>query len=304
MRSYSFRIKDSVLKFCLWYLHFIRSRLYVNMNVRVNIRCNRRRTRISRVRLISFFTGCKGLVEQFAAPHHNPRGFLSNYVWHELRLRLQLRPEARPRSSHYPGEWILFSQRLAPSGLLGLSKRKRSENEVSAEIRQRVPRYISADNAREEIRLLWRIPSVNTHPYLCRIVRYRRDSVESFIKNRPRTRSRSRRAFLFTIAQYFRASRGIYRPSLTWHSFDDPASLSPAVKVRETYLSLRARVFARVSMKTSPVFPTVRPQPERSELNRRTVVFPKLLSIRMKARERERETRLMSQQGTLNIVTR
>lgn len=53
---------------------------------------------------ISLFAEEELTVDRFAAHHYNPRRFLPNYVWHELCLRLQLRPEAHPRSPHYPGE--------------------------------------------------------------------------------------------------------------------------------------------------------------------------------------------------------
>lgn len=55
-------------------------------------------------KLISVFAEKEVTVDRFATHCHNPRRFLPNYVWHELRLRLQLRPEAHPRSPYYPGE--------------------------------------------------------------------------------------------------------------------------------------------------------------------------------------------------------
>jgi len=72
----------------------------------------KQRSGILKTRLISLFAEKEITVDWFAAHRHNPRRFLPNYVWHELRFRLQLRSEAHPRSSHYPGEWILFFQRL------------------------------------------------------------------------------------------------------------------------------------------------------------------------------------------------
>jgi len=57
-----------------------------------------------KARSISLFAEQEYTVVRFAPHRHNPRRFFSNYVWHELRLRLQLRPEAHPRSPHYSGK--------------------------------------------------------------------------------------------------------------------------------------------------------------------------------------------------------
>lgn len=85
----------------------------------------KQRSGILKTRLISLFTEEEITVDWFAAHRHNPRRFFPNYVWHELRFRLQLRSEAHPRSSHYPGEWVLFSQRLALFHALDFSIRDR-----------------------------------------------------------------------------------------------------------------------------------------------------------------------------------
>lgn len=91
------------------------------------------RATILKTRLIFLFAEEEFTVHWFAAHRHNPRRFLPNYVWHELCLRLQLRSETHPRSPHYPGKCVSFSQRLALFHAFDFNI-ERSENETSTEI--------------------------------------------------------------------------------------------------------------------------------------------------------------------------
>lgn len=139
-------------------------------------------SRILKTRLISLFAEEEITVDWFAAHRHNPRRFLPNYVWHELRFRLQLHSEAHPRSSHYPGEWILFSQRLALPHAFDFSIRDRETKPLHKYVKGfllHLRKYFIIFCSQ-----IFFFSQILISNYLYRIVGYDRNLVANFIKIR------------------------------------------------------------------------------------------------------------------------